>query len=278
MLKKIGAFVQIARPLNVLIAMLTVFVAGFISPRFQFNVQLILGMLIAGFITAGANIINDIFDLEIDRINKPQRPLPDGRLTKREAFAAFFAFYGVALVLAVFCSTAMLIVAGVIALLLTFYSTSLKRTVLWGNLTVSLASGAAFIYGAMAVGDWQTGIIPAVFAFFFHFGREVVKDLQDVEGDLKHQSLTFAARYEVKYSVILTNLIFLCLIVLTIVPYILGVYGKTYLLIVVFGVHPVLLFTSVLLWFKNDPTTLGKVSHLLKLDMIVGLIAIYFGI
>lgn len=277
MMRPFKNFWQISRPLNVFITFLTIWIAAFISPQFRVNHKLILGSLVAALITAGANIINDIFDLEIDRINKPNRPLPSGRVSKNEAWGYFGAAYLIAIALSIFCNWAMFAIAFLIALLLIVYSSRLKRTVLWGNLTVSFASAMAFIYGALTVDDWKAGIIPAVFAFFFHFGREVVKDMQDVEGDLKNQSITFPGRYGLRRSVLLVNGIFIFLILLTFLPYILNVYGQAYLMIAVIGVDTVLLFSSILLWRKNDPQTLGKISHLLKLDMLIGLIAIYFG-
>ncbi len=266
-----------SRPLNAGITFVSVWIAAFISPKFYLNSKLILGGFVAAFIAAGANIVNDIFDREIDRINKPQRALPSGTVSVREAWTYFTLLYGVALLLSVFCNRLMLVIAVVIALLLVYYSAKLKRTVLWGNLTVSVASAMTFIYGAVAVDDWRAGIIPAVFAFFFHFGRELVKDLQDLKGDLQHHAITFAGRFGAKASILLVNFLFAVLIVLTFVPYYLHIFNATYLWIAALGVDTVLLFTGIALWFKNDPATLGKFSHLLKLDMLVGLLAIYLG-
>lgn len=270
-------FWQLSRPLNVFIAMLTIFVAAFISPHFHLTYKLYLAILIAGLMTAGANMINDIYDIEIDRINKPHRPLPSGRTTVKEAWIYFTVSYGGAILLSGFCGWSMFAIAFIIGLLLIFYSMRLKRTVLWGNLTVSLASAVAFIYGAMAVGDWKVGIIPALFAFLFHLGREIIKDVQDLEGDVQHQSITFPGRFGVKPSILLVNFVFILLIVLTFLPYILNVYNDIYLWVVTFGVDLVLISVSIFLWFKNDRITLGRISHLLKLDMLIGLAAIYLG-
>ncbi|HHE54547.1 MAG TPA: hypothetical protein ENL21_02110 [Caldithrix abyssi] len=270
-------FWRLSRPLNVFIAMLTILVAAFISPQFHLNYKLYLAILISGLMTAGANIINDIYDIEIDRINKPNRPLPSGKVTVKEAWIYFTLSYSGAIVLSYFCGRAMFAIAFVIGLLLIVYSMRLKRTVLWGNLTVSLATAVAFIYGALAVEDWQSGIIPAVFAFLFHLGREIIKDMQDLEGDVQHQSITFPARFGVRTSVLLVNFVFVLLIVLTFLPYIQNIYNDVYLWVVTLGVDLVLISVSLFLWFKNDRITLGRISHLLKLDMLVGLAAIYLG-
>ena len=277
MFKYITDYFRISRPFNVLIAVISVWVAAFISPDFHWTFRLTLAMIIAGFITAGANIINDIYDIEIDRINKPERPLPSGQITLKEAWMFFLFSYISGIGISVFCGWCMFIIAFTIGLLLMYYSFHLKRTVLWGNITVSLASAMAFIFGAMSVGNWQVGLIPASFAFLFHLGREILKDMQDLKGDLKNQSITFPARFGLKTSVLLINTIFIFLILLTILPYILKLYDAIYLWIVVLGVHTVILFVNVVLWFNKDPKMLGKLSHLLKIDMLVGLAAIYLG-
>ncbi|NOX88256.1 MAG: UbiA family prenyltransferase [Calditrichaeota bacterium] len=277
MIRRLKNIWNISRPLNVFIAFLTIWIAAFISPDFHLNYKLILGSIAAALITCGANIINDIFDVEIDRINKPDRPLPGGTVSIREAWIYFSVSYVLAFILAAFCDARMFAVAVIIGILLIVYSAWLKRTVLWGNLTVSLATAVAFIYGAMAVGDWKIGLIPATFAFFFHLGRELIKDMQDLEGDLKNKSVTFPGKFGIKSSIVLVNIIFIFLIPLTVLPYILQVYGFVYLMIVILGVHTVLIFTNVFLWIRNDRVTLGRISHLLKLDMLIGLIAIYFG-
>ncbi len=267
-----------SRPLNAFITLVSVWIAAFISPQFHLNRNLFLGSVIAALVASGANIINDIFDLEIDRINKPKRLLPSGQVSPKEAWLYFGIAYALAFLLSLFCTFTMFVIAVIIACLLIIYSARLKRTVLWGNITVSVSSAMAFIYGALTVGDWRPGLIPAIFAFFFHLGREIIKDMQDLEGDLRQQSVTFPGRFGVKASVALVNAVFIFLIILTFLPYILHIYGNLYLWIVILGVDSVLLFTSIYLWFHNDPVHLGKISHLLKLDMFIGLIAIYFGI
>ena len=76
----------------------------------------------------------------------------------------------------------------------------------------------------------------------------------------------------------LINIVFILLVFLTILPYILNVYDVWYLITVIIGVDLVLISVSVVLWIKQDQAFLGKLSHLLKLDMMVGLLAIYLGV
>ena len=277
MFKQVRYFYRMSRPINVLIALMTILIAAFVTGEFQLQATLYLACITAAFMTSGANIVNDIFDVAIDRINKPRRLLPSELISIRQAWIYFYLSYALALLAALLSGWSMFLIAALIALLLYLYSAHLKRTILWGNLTVSFSTAIAFIYGAMAVGAWKAGIIPAVFAFLFHFGREIVKDMQDVKGDLADGAVTFPGRYGMVKAIILINITFLILIVLTIIPYILDIYSSYYLWVVLFGVDTVLIASSLMIWFRHDPSTLGKISHLLKLDMLVGLVAIYLG-
>ena len=277
-MKHFKYFYKMSRPLNVLIAGFTILIAAIVTGQFEFSAILVFAILTASFITSGANIVNDIFDIEIDRINKPKRLLPSGKVSLKSAWIYFIISYFLAIILALLSGWFMFIIAFSIGILLYTYSSYFKRTVLWGNIVVSFSTAIAFIYGAEAVGHWKAGIIPAFFSLFFHFGREVIKDMQDMEGDLAHNAVTFAGKFGKQNSIFLVNVVFFILILLTLVPYLLNIYNISYLWIVVFGVDLVLAGVSVIIWFRNDVSALGKVSHLLKLDMFVGLIAIYFGV
>jgi geranylgeranylglycerol-phosphate geranylgeranyltransferase len=277
MLSKIKYWIRITRPNNVLIAVLSVWVAAIVAGGIDPVYNLVLATLSAALITMGANVINDIFDVEIDRINKPERPLPSGKVSMHEAYFIFIFSYILAWVLAWQVSYQVFLVALIFGLLLILYSFLLKRKVLIGNFVVSLTTGMAFVFGGMAVNRVAGTLFPALFAFFFHFGREIIKDLQDVKGDRAIGANTLAVVYGQNVALITTLIIFILLIILTIIPYILGLYGVIYFLIIITGIYPVIAFVLYKCWQSPDSDTLGKMSNLLKADMVVGLIAIYFG-
>ncbi len=271
------AYFWITRPLNVLLTFISVWLAAFISPNFAVTPLVGLAALSAAFILAGANVINDIYDFEIDRVNRPTRPLASGALSIRQTWRWFAILYMAGLLTALAAGVWFFCIAAVIAGLLIWYSTHLKRTVLIGNILVSFAAGLTFIFGALAVYDWQAGLVPAVFAFFFHLGREVIKDMQDLEGDLQNNAVTFSGKFGLKAAVLLVNILFGLLLLLTLMPYIFSIYSAGYLWIVIPGVDGVLIFVMFRLWFPNSPSVLGKLSSLLKVDMFVGLSAIWVG-
>lgn len=274
---KIIAYFKLSRPLNVLLTFISVCLAASISIHFHISVNLFFAALSASFILAGANAINDIFDLEIDRVNRPKRPLASGKITLRSAWIFFFASYSSGLILASLCGLKLFLIALLTAGLLVWYSVYLKRTVIWGNALVSFAAGLTFIYGALAVDDWQAGILPGLFAFFFHFGREVLKDMQDLKGDRAGEAWTLPARYGLVTAGRVIIFLFIILIGVTLLPYIFSIYNSFYLIVLVAGVHSILIYVMICLNRQPDKQMLGRLSNLLKFDMFIGLVAVWIG-
>lgn len=270
-------YVQLSRPVNCLISGLSILIAALLA-RPAANWQAVFWAVLSGMVlTAAANAINDYFDIEIDRINRPRRPLPAGRLQPYQAKGFAIILFVCGVFFSIFINVFAVLIAATSALLLIVYSAKLKRTPLWGNATVSLMTGTAFIYGALAGGRWREGIIPAVYAFLFHFGRELLKDIEDVSGDKAARAQTFPLRYGLQASRWVISGLFSLLVGLTPVPYWLGIYSASYLVVVLVGVDLVLLYVLVRLWTTNDLAELRVLSGILKADMVVGLVAIYIG-
>ena len=268
----------LSRPLNVLIAGLSIFIAATLSANFSFQSHIVYAILSVVFITASANIINDIYDVKIDRINKPQRLLANRSLSVSNAWTFYHIFNVCGLLCAVVVNQFMTVIAFTSIILLYLYSHYFKRTIILGNILVSFITGLAFIYGALAVDDWRAGIFPAIFAFLFHFGREVIKDIQDMDGDLAHNAVTFAGHFGRIKSIILVNINFLFLMAVLLIPYIFSYYNIYYIYVVIIGVMTVLVFVSVSLWFTKRKSWLGMLSLILKIDMFVGLLAVFLGV
>jgi geranylgeranylglycerol-phosphate geranylgeranyltransferase len=276
-LKQFNAALRLARPLNVVIAMLSVFVAILITHSpYDFNTVL-LSCLSTGLIMAAGNTINDYFDIEIDRINRPERPLPAAQISERNAIYLTTAEFLLGNWCAFSISLHMGIFAAFCSLLIYAYSWKLKRIALWGNFAVSLATAATFVYGALAVGYPAKGIIPGLFAFLFHFAREIIKDIADIPGDRQAGADTFPIRYGKNNSIKLVNVVFLLLLVTTIFPFAGGIYGHTYMAIVTAGIWPVVIYVSVMLKRSNTPQQFNRLSNILKYDMFIGLIALLAG-
>jgi geranylgeranylglycerol-phosphate geranylgeranyltransferase len=258
--------------------MFSVFVAIIISGKLQPLSNVILAIISYGIlIHAAANTINDYFDADIDRINKPDRPIPSGQISGKTAFNTAMIEFVFGVLLAIFINLPAFLLALIFSILLYLYSYKLKKIALLGNLTVSLATASAFICGGVAVSRVYETVIPATFAFFYHFGREIIKDIQDIKGDLQHHAKTFPIVYGIKASLYLTTASYLFLMMITYLPFALDIYSYKYFLIILFGVYPVLIIALIRIWQNQDSATLGQISNLLKLNMLVGLLAIFVG-
>jgi geranylgeranylglycerol-phosphate geranylgeranyltransferase len=146
-----------------------------------------------------------------------------------------------------------------------------------GNLTVAFLTGLAFIYGGIAAENPVAAIVPAVFAFLINLIREVVKDMQDVEGDKKAGVSTFAIKFGFQNSKILIVISTIILILYTIYPFITQLYKIEYFLVVMVFVNPLLILCIKYLFDTKKKNNSSAVSNILKINMVLGLIAIYLG-
>ncbi len=277
-LEKLKPYIALIRPSNFIITALSVLVscilAGATRPMIA---EMLAASLAAGMIGAGGMVINDYFDVEIDRINKPMRPLPSGAVTLRAAvvFWIFLSFLGLSLNIVLPLSAAAIAILAVVIIF--YYSKVLKRTPLFGNLTVGALTGLAFIYGGAAVGNINRAIMPAVFAFLINVGREIIKDMEDVYGDSQQNAATFPIKFGMRHSAVLAS-IFLCAVIgSTIIPFVNQQYGSAYFITVNIGVNAVLIAVLASLWKNQSQHNLRRLSSILKYDMFIGLLAIYLG-
>jgi len=134
-------------------------------------------------ITVAANAWNDVADLEIDRIAHPDRPLPLGALTPREATGAAWLAAALAVPLAWLAAPRIAILTVGVLGVARAYSPHLKRWGLLGNAAVAVVASLPFLYGSWAVGQPARGAILVAIAVPLHFAREVAKDLDDAAGD-----------------------------------------------------------------------------------------------
>jgi len=274
---RIVGYAKLTRPQNNLIAALSVLVGALVAGNIEYWWGVVFACISAFFISGGGNCINDFFDVEIDRINKPFRPLARGEVSKISAlwFSGFLFLAGLSLSLSIRPLSVMIATAAIIFLI--FYSSILKRKFFWGNFTVSLVAALAFVYGGITTRDFKLSLIPAVFAFLFHMGREIIKDVQDLKGDLSLNVSSFPIRFGTRFSLIFATLIFSLLIFLTSLPYLFDIFSFLYLIMVILGVDLVLFYVLLSMWKDPSNSNLGRLSTILKIDMFLGLAAIYVG-
>jgi len=270
-------FLFLCRPLNVIIGMLSIFIGAFITGTLQPLLKVILASISGGLIAAGANVINDYFDVKIDKINKPHRPIAAGLVTPREGFVYSLLLFWSGIIVGWLVNWLAFVISVFSATLLFFYSYKLKRTVLWGNISVSLMTALAFIYGGVAVNRISFSLIPAAFSFFYHLGREIIKDVEDIAGDQADRIKTLPIVHGEKIALQTATGIYLFLIVLTIMPYFFKIFGIYYLAAVVLIVDLIIVYVLISMWRNSASKNLSRLSLILKLNMFAGLLAIYVG-
>jgi 4-hydroxybenzoate polyprenyltransferase len=168
----------------------------------------LIGLVMAAVLNAASNALNQIYDLEIDRINKPKRPLPSARLSLEEAWTFTFVTYGVALVLAWFVEPDrrhecfwIVVVATVITVLYSAPPFRTKRLGIWANVTIAVPRGVLLkVAGWSAVKTImgsEPWFIGAIFGLFL-LGASTTKDFADMEGDARGGCRTLPIMYGVR--------------------------------------------------------------------------------
>ena len=273
----IKAIVTIIRPINVVISMASVYVGGVISFDKYYDNGLLIAAISAGLIAGFGNVANDIFDIEIDRRNKSFRPLPSARLSVKSAIILAMVLAGAGLILASAINRECMLIASAVIIGLLFYTPVFKGNGYWGNLLISLISALAFFYGAAAVGNIMGGLIPAVFAFLFHFIREIIKDMEDRQADKTEGVLTGAVIYGYGLSRVIAIVIIMVLIATTFAPYIYSIYGTGYLIAVIIGTDISLAYIIVRLIISPKRQTYRFIAGMMKALMPLGILAIFIG-
>jgi geranylgeranylglycerol-phosphate geranylgeranyltransferase len=277
--EKLTAIIKLIRPVNFLITFVSVIVAAVICvPNLVPGLNVFLAAISASFVLAAGNIINDIYDIEIDKTNKPLRQLPSGKITIREGYILYIIFTVVSIFISSLINEKALLIVLVSIFLLFLYSKYLKQIPLTGNVTIAFLTGLVFIFGGVVVENPAAAIVPAIFAFLINLIREIVKDMEDVEGDVKAGVVTFPVKFGFQKSKILILIIAISLILYTLYPFITRLYKIEYFVVVMVIVNPVLVYSLKILFENHSPKNLKKLSYLLKLNMVFGLIAIYLGV
>ena len=265
------AAIELPRPINCLITFASVLLGGWMGIH-RITEPLLFAALSAALITAGGNALNDLCGITEDRINKPHRPLPSGRLSPSIARLEMGIFLLAGILLALPLPTPAIAIALTAIASLIFYNIYLKRVPLVGNLTISALGGLAFLYGGAAIKNISAPYLIAGFAFLFHLGRELLKDLEDSAGDRQLSGGTVPISWGENSARILITSIFTILIIATPLPALLGVYSSIYLSLILL-LNFLLIFVLIRLWQNS---ALGFLNKLLKAGMLLGLAAFLF--
>ncbi|QYZ79784.1 geranylgeranylglycerol-phosphate geranylgeranyltransferase [Methanofollis formosanus] len=177
-------YLAITRPVNSVVAGLAgvlgyLIATGTVRPEAAFLIGIV------ALVTAAGNTINDYCDAEIDAVNRPDRPIPSGAVSRRGALVYAALLFTGGVVIALVTNPLCLAIAVFNSVLLVLYAVRLKGTPFLGNLAVAYLSSSIFLFGgALAGPDGLAANLPvAGVTLLAMLAREVLKDAEDVEGD-----------------------------------------------------------------------------------------------
>jgi 4-hydroxybenzoate polyprenyltransferase len=209
-------YIDLARPFT-LVAPALGFVSGAITaagaaPRESWSAALmvppLLGAAMAALLNAGNNALNQIYDLEIDRVNKPKRPLPSGRLTIAQVWWFTGITYALAMILAWLVAPGerhecfwLVAVAVVCTGLYSVPPFRTKRLGIWANITIAIPRGVLLKVAGWSSVKTIVGLEPwyigGIFGLFL-LGATTTKDFADMDGDRRGGCRTLPIQYGVR--------------------------------------------------------------------------------
>lgn len=272
-------FLRLIRPVNCLFAALCVLFGAFYLNRIYFDLSVVSAVLSASLIAAAGYTINDFFDIPLDKVNKPHRVLPSGRIKPASAYL----FAVILFVLGISCSFATgnwycCLIALSNSILLFYYARNFKLKFLIGNLIVSYTAASTFIFGAICTDNLKNIFPVAVMAFLYTLIREMIKDAEDIEGDRKFGARTLAVSLGRKTSILLTLLPALALIAFFYLIFQQGlILLNTFLLLNITVSLPLFIILRQLIINSHSQRKFQLASRLIKLDMLILLIIIWIG-
>lgn len=264
-------YLIITRPVNAVAAGIASVVAYFIATT-TLVPSVVLPFLVVALITAAGNVINDFFDVEIDRVNRPDRPIPSGQVSLPAARAFAVTLFLAGILVSLGTNGLCIAIAVINTFLLICYAARLKRLPLVGNITVSYLAASMFLFGGAFNGlQGLVNVVPfSVMTFFAMMARELVKDAEDVEGDKASGAATIPIRYGILKTTILALVCAVLAVAASAAPY--QWWGFIYLC----GIIPadtVILFACIRAVRSKNPDAVraSAASTLLKAGMFLSL-------
>jgi geranylgeranylglycerol-phosphate geranylgeranyltransferase len=257
--KKIKGAIQLFRPELPFAAGVCVILGEMIAlSGFPHLRELALGFACGFFLSGAALTLNDYFDLEVDKVNAPERPIPSGLLTASDAILLTILATLIGLAAAFLIGRLAFIIGVAFWTVGVLYNWRWKANGLWGNLMVSSSVGITFILGGITAGQplnkivWFFGLT----AFLIDLAEEIAGDAMDMEGDKKRDSQSIAIRLGRETALRITTLLFLFVVLLSFVPFVFSWLGITYLLLVSVMDVTIIFFTIRLL--KSTTSRAGR--------------------
>lgn len=228
-------------------------------------------------LVASIMVVNDIVDLEVDRVNAPWRPIPSGLVAVDSAWRMAFALALSSVGLALYVDLA----TGVLAVLMlsmgNLYNVWAKRRGLLGNLVVASLVSFPIIYGGLASSLNLRVLLFALMVFLAVLGREVAKGIVDVEGDRAGGVATLAVAYGRARAALLASSMYILAVAVSLIPLALGLVNRAYYSLIILPVDAAMVAEAVILLRRPDRETAYRHKNRVLVYMGVALAGLMAG-
>lgn len=235
--------------------------------------NLFLIVLASGLTIASGYIINNFYDSKKDLINRPNKSQLDRLVSQKTKLQVYFAVNFIVVFIAAFVSLRAVLFFSAYIFLIWFYSHKLKKYPIIGNLTASFLAVLPFF----AIFLYYKNFYPQIFAhasflFLLILIREIIKDLENIKGDIANDYLTIPVKYGDGFA----KKVITGLTLLTVLPlyFLVEIYDVGYMDIYFYISMIVLVFFLILLWQSDSKTHYLRLHNLLKFIIVTGVFCI----
>ena len=293
-------YLAILRPNNILLTLFTQGVFMIAASRTSyFNIdwsniiwpESLLIILTCCLTAAGGYIINDLFDVETDHVNRPNKRILKRDISHKAAIVYYIILTALGQICGYYAGLGIGLFASAIAVLLYFYSSDLKAMGLPGNSLIAFMSGSVIYIASRGIHEINSAYFAeyAFLAFLLTMARELVKDAEDVEGDKEQGCETFPILHGTRKTNILSNVILALIVIflftaaylLSIEPFFnvkstIEIQSFIYPAFLLLALVPMILKSMWMIGKANNKRDYKKISKWLKLTMLIGLISVLF--
>ncbi len=288
-------WIRIMRPFNCFLITMCAIVGIMVSNPEEFyyvsdlidHLPSLIMIFIGGWaLSASAMVLNDYFDIEVDKINDPNRPIPSGEIQPKQALNFGIILIAIGLLMSLGIDLyefftqegsqigVSIVTAIICAIMSASYTRFMKRFSVIGNLAVSVGVWIGFLYGDLVL-DFAIDPLTecmAASAFLLNFGREVSKGIMDIEGDRQNNVTTIATALGPKWTAIIASTIIFLAIPVSIIPIFFAQASWVYLFSINV-IQALALFAFVWLLIDYRPETVKKLKYVVLVTMLLALIA-----
>jgi len=275
---RLNAYLTLIRPPNTIMIGLGVVIGEAIGlGKLPGLPEAVFGFLTASLMMAGTMVANDVYDVEIDKVNSPQRPLPSGTVKTRDATVLAVALSVAAIGFSALLGLWTFLTALLALALMVYYNTRGKKTGLIGNAVVSFNVALPFFYGGLAVNSIRPLLfIFSVVAFLANFAREIAKGISDVKGDSLRQVRTLAVVKGTGDAALASAGLFVTAVLLSFLPPFLETISWLYFPPVIIA-DVGFLYSAYRLVSDQTPENVRAVKRQVLLWMLLGLVGFLLG-